>query len=91
MEHMVERFGLKTARDVLSPTFSEVEILSYPDSLWVTEVEPLAAYVESMFSWEERRLAPEDLRRQIEQRIRSEGGYRVNKSSGMVRAVRAGL
>ncbi len=91
IERMISRFGLETAPEALSPYFTHPEIIPYPDSLWVTEVEPLAAYVESMFTTGEADPDPKTLRRQIAERIQVEGGYHITKSSGMVRADRADI
>ncbi len=88
MEDMVERFGLEVAPSVLSPSFADIEVEPYPDAMWVTEAEPLVAYVASMFHTGETHPDLDAVRAQVEARIQSEGGYRVTKSSGIVRAVR---
>ncbi len=88
MEAMVERFGLEVAPSVLSPCFTAVQIEPYPDGMWVTEAEPLVAYVESMFHSGEAHPDHDTVRSQVEARIQIEGGYRVTKASGIIRAVR---
>lgn len=88
MEQVAERFGLETAGSRLAERFTEVEVLAYPDELWVTEAQPLLDYIQSMFRAGEGPSDLEGLRKQIEGVIRAEGGLRITKSNGMLRGRR---
>lgn len=80
----VARFGLQNGGDLLAQHFSQPELFVYPDSLWVTEVEPLNAYIRSLWwveGWDEERLG--QVERLIRERIQQQGGFFVQKSSGM--------
>jgi SAM-dependent methyltransferase len=84
-----ELFGLHNAAQKLAPAFSHVYVTVYPDFLWVTETEPLLAYIRSFWGpadLDDDRLAK--LADLIENRIASEGGIHINKSSGLVKARR---
>jgi ubiquinone/menaquinone biosynthesis C-methylase UbiE len=84
-----ERFGLHNAAQKLSPEFRHVYVTVYPDFLWVTETEPLLAYIRSL--WSEAEIDQEQLkhiRDIIEHRIAVEGGIHINKSTGIVKARR---
>jgi ubiquinone/menaquinone biosynthesis C-methylase UbiE len=85
-----ERFGLHNAASKLTPAFSHVDVTVYPDFLWVTETEPLVAYIRSL--WGENELSEERLAKVsdlIASRIALEGGIHINKSTGLVKARRS--
>lgn len=79
-----ERFTIETASDELAPFFVDVEIEPYEDSLEVTEVEPLLAFVRSRGDVEEIELEP--LRRAAEAEIAARGSFHVSKATSRVRA-----
>jgi ubiquinone/menaquinone biosynthesis C-methylase UbiE len=79
-----ERFMIDTVRDELAPFFTEVEVEPYEDSLEVTEVEPLLAFVRSRGDVEEHELEP--LRRAAEAEIAARGSFHVPKETARVRA-----
>jgi ubiquinone/menaquinone biosynthesis C-methylase UbiE len=84
-----ERFGLHNAAEKLAPAFTHTYVTVYPDFLWVTETEPLLAYIRSY--WGSGELNEEQLgqvRTIIDDRIAAEGGIHINKSTGMVKARR---
>lgn len=78
-------FGLENGRDLLARHFECIELHRYPDSLEVTETEPLLAYILSVRGAGEALSAAAlaDLRRQIDDRIASAGSFRITKSHGM--------
>jgi ubiquinone/menaquinone biosynthesis C-methylase UbiE len=81
-----ERFGLETARPQLEQFFVDVEVEPFPDSLEVTEVEPLLDFVRSL---DTPGLTDEHLReigRVAEEAIRADGAFHITKSSGRFRA-----
>jgi ribosomal protein S13 len=66
-----------------------VYVTVYPDFLWVTEAEPLMAYIRSL--WGNSEISEEQLkhiRDIIDHRIAVEGGIHINKSTGIVKARR---
>lgn len=74
-----------TALAVIGPA----DLRRFDDSLWVTEAEPLAAYIASLWdcegligNWEQA------LSRLIRARIEANGGIRITKDSGLVIAVK---
>jgi ubiquinone/menaquinone biosynthesis C-methylase UbiE len=81
-----ERFGLETARPQLEQFFVDVEIEPFPDSLEVTEVEPLLDFMRSL---DTPGLTDEHLReigRIAGEEIRAKGAFHVTKSSGRFQA-----
>jgi ubiquinone/menaquinone biosynthesis C-methylase UbiE len=82
------RFGLENGAEILSPFFEQIEVRPYEDSLWVTEVEPLLAYIQSMWGIWELEKSGEELLPRFEAAIRTEidhrGGYFIQKSGGIL-------
>jgi ubiquinone/menaquinone biosynthesis C-methylase UbiE len=78
-------FGLENGGEQLAAWFTYVERRDYPDSLLVTEAEPLIAYAASSELWgvqgdaEATRL----LAQHIQQQLAREGVIRITKNSGM--------
>ncbi len=68
----------------LAPFFVDVEIEPYEDSLEVTELDPLLAFVRSRGDVEESELVP--LRRVAEEDIAVRGSFHVHKAIARVRA-----
>jgi SAM-dependent methyltransferase len=79
-----ERFTVETAEEELAPFFADVELEPYPDSLEVTELEPLLDFVRSRGDVEESELEP--LRRVAEAEIAERGSFHVTKDTWRVRA-----
>jgi SAM-dependent methyltransferase len=79
-----ERFTIETVRDELAPFFVDVELEAYPDSLEVTELEPLLDFVRSRGDVEEEELYP--LRSAAEAEIAERGSFHVAKDTSRVRA-----
>ena len=83
------RFGLQNGMDYLAPVFDTVEVHHYDDSLWITEAQPLVAYIKSM--WKTERLddaMAAEMLRSFESRIRQQGGIAIHKSTGIFLARR---
>lgn len=82
-----KRFGLENGKDLLRPFFDQVDIKYFEDNLWVTEPEPLVAYIDSMWGFGE---AKQDLLpkfyQEIEAEIHEKGGFFIQKSTGILLA-----
>jgi len=78
-------FQLENASDVLR-SLGQVQVRMFPDSLWVTEPEPLVAYASSLWDTEDVIGTPaaDALRALIRERIRADGGIRITKETGLV-------
>jgi ubiquinone/menaquinone biosynthesis C-methylase UbiE len=73
------KFRLEDSGEELRANFAEVELERFPDSLEVTEVEPLVAFVRSMDP------GREGLEQIVRARIEAEGSFHVTKSTGLFR------
>ena len=78
-------FRLENGRDLLSPLFTSIERFLYHDSLYITEVEPLLAYVFSMIGLEDGmpETAEQDLREAWNSKLAAEGAIKISKHSGI--------
>lgn len=84
-------FRLENGAESLAPYFARVERHDFPDSLAVTEVEPLVAYIASMDT-AGGQLTPERaarMRAAIAARLRRDGVIRIQKATGLFRARKA--
>ena len=86
-------FRMENGRSLLSSTFDNIELIPYPDSLEVTEVEPLIAYIQSMTLLQAIGLDEETaskglakLTAAIAQEIKEKGAFHITKSSGLFTA-----
>lgn len=86
-------FRLENGRSLLSSTFDNIKLIPYPDSLEVTEVEPLIAYIQSMTLLKAIGLDEETaskglakLTAAITQEIKEKGAFHITKSSGLFTA-----
>lgn len=86
--HGPERFSLETGGAQLVPPFAHVQVKRFPDSLIVTDVEPLAAYVLSSIGSEVAQDRTQELNRFLEREIAATGAIRIEKDSGLFEAVR---
>lgn len=79
------QFGLENGQQQLAPWFSHVEQRDYPDSLLVTEAEPLIAYAASSELWgvQGDAAATARLADLIRQRLASQGEIRIRKNTGL--------
>ena len=82
-------FTLENGRKELQPFFGQVEIHRYEDSLAITEIPPLMAYLKSSISFGD---APEPALAQLEQELQNElqskGAIYVAKDSGLFLAAK---
>ena len=78
-----ERFTIDTVADELSPFFVEFELERYPDSLAVTETEPLVAFLRSRGDVPEERLA--EITRHVDEAIERDGSFAVAKETARFR------
>lgn len=84
-------FGLENGAEQLRPWFTAIERHDYPDTLVVTEAQPLIAYILSHPRWDERGLSDAVLRclvELVEQRLARDGVIRISKTTGMFIACR---
>lgn len=87
-ESPIASFNLENGAQILSNFFSQVRLHSFEDSLLVTEVQPLLAYMRSMDYTPEFDRRREDLAQLIQSRIQDEGAFFVRKGVGMFEAVK---
>ena len=80
-----ERFGIETARPQLEQFFVDVEIEPYPDSLAVTEVEPLLDFVRSLDTPGLTEAHVAEIGCVAAEAIATEGAFHVTKSLGRFR------
>lgn len=85
------RFGLENGPAQLSASFSKIAVKTYPDSLWVTEIEPLVDYIASMWgiwgsstSWDDDRET--QIRNELVKEFAGSGGCSIQKSTGIILA-----
>jgi SAM-dependent methyltransferase len=79
-----ERFTIETASAELAPFFVDIEVERFPDSLEVTEVEPVVDFVRSRGDEPEGRL--EEVRARVAEAIARDGSFHVSKDTARVRA-----
>jgi len=75
-------FRMEEAGDELATVFDDVELEEYPDSLEVTEVEPVVAFVHSMDP------GRDGFDEVVRDRIAAEGAFHVTKVGGIFRCRR---
>jgi ubiquinone/menaquinone biosynthesis C-methylase UbiE len=84
-----ESFSLENGLEQLQPFFSPVTLARYPDSLRVTEVEPVLAFMRSMTyasEMSEEKLA--GLRLDLERQLQDTGAILIHKDSGLFEAIK---
>lgn len=80
-------FNLENGSDQLSQWFSKVELYLYKDSLVVTEVKPLFAYIQSTKRLSNNKLT--EFKKIIEKEIALNGAIYITKSSGIFKALKS--
>jgi ubiquinone/menaquinone biosynthesis C-methylase UbiE len=83
-ERTWERFTIETAADEVAPFFTDVAIERFPDSLEVTEVEPVVAFIRSRGDEPPERL--DEVRGHVGEAIARDGSFHVSKETARVRA-----
>ena len=82
-------FTLESGLEQLQPYFRQVEMRRYEDSLHITEIEPVIAYIySSMRIREFSEAALVELRSELERELQSKGMLFVTKDSGLFEAVK---
>jgi ubiquinone/menaquinone biosynthesis C-methylase UbiE len=78
-------FTLENGEPILAKHFASVRRIDFTDTLVVTQVEPLAAYVFSMSSAQKIRGNEDEqqLRQLIAERIAREGAFRITNAAGL--------
>jgi len=83
-----EYFSLESGRAELSRWFVDVDLHLYEDTLEITEIEPLVAYVVSMGGLDDEQIR--EFGRFAEEEIRRRGAIHVTKNAGLFTARRGG-
>ncbi len=82
----VRRFSLENAAEYLQPYFNKIVVRRYEENLLITELEPLLAYIRSLWSIYEQH--DQHWAKRLENRVReafeSEGKFFITKSQGVV-------
>ena len=76
-------FNLENGRDFLREYFSDVNCFIYPDSLEVTEVQPLVDYIDSFWDQVINQDQLQTCANEIERIINQENVYHIQKSTGL--------
>jgi len=82
-DNPAESFGLENGENQLLRWFSKVNLLSYPDQLSVTDVDPIIRYLKS---WADIDLPPDKeagFRLFLEEKLKSEGVINITKATGL--------
>lgn len=82
-ERVVGRFNLENGADQLRKKFHTVEQYIYEDSLKVTEVKPLIAYMQSLWGAYLEQTALTSLSNLIQHEIDDQGYFYIQKSTGV--------
>jgi len=83
------RFGLQNGDALLAPFFTSRDLFLYDDALWITESQPLVAYIMSMWGMGTWGMGARDDEQQsnlealINAQIEDKGGVFIHKSTGL--------
>ena len=82
-EKLYDRFGLENGRELLSPYFSDVQLLRYEDSIDLDRAEPLIEYILSCHGNQNQYLLDryKDFRVFVEKQ--TVGGFHITKDAGV--------
>ena len=82
-EKLYDRFGLENGRELLSPYFSDVQLLHYEDSIELDRAEPLIEYILSCHGNQNQYLLDryKDFRTFVEKQ--TSGGFHITKDAGV--------
>lgn len=82
-EKLYDRFGLENGRELLSPYFSDVQLLRYEDSIELDRAEPLIEYILSCHGNQNQYLLDryKDFRTFVEKQ--TAGGFHITKDAGV--------
>lgn len=88
VSQVVVHFLLENGEEQLKPFFSEVHLSRYEDSLRVTELDPLIAYLHSTIAASDLREDKlEKLKQELSLRLKQEGEIFITKDSGLFEAI----
>ncbi len=80
-------FGLENGEAIIKQVFEETQVEIAESWLWITEAQPLMAYMRS--SWDAEQLPDEILalmKQDVEAEIKQKGGLKITKSTGVILA-----
>ncbi|MCI8949520.1 MAG: methyltransferase domain-containing protein [Lachnospiraceae bacterium] len=80
---LYERFGRENGKPVLSPFFQSVQWLDYPDSLFVTQPEPLISYILSCHGNQNQYLSNSYQEFRIFVKKKTQKGFFITKDAGI--------
>ena len=82
-ENLYERFGLENGYDLLSPHFSQTEILHYDDCIMIDQAEPLIEYILSCHGNQNQILLDryKDFRTFVEEKVHN--SFHITKDAGI--------
>jgi len=81
-------FSMENGEDLLSVDFKNAHFLDYPDSLQVTQVEPIIRYIRSYTKLKDSDTQTTALRDYLQSQITENGSIRITKESGMFVALK---
>lgn len=82
-DKLYERFGKENGRAILEKSFQNVEWLTYEDSLWVTESEPLISYILSCHGNQAQYIGERYGEFRAYVRRKTKRGYYITKEAGI--------
>lgn len=82
-DKLYERFGKENGRAILEKSFQNVEWLTYEDSLWVTESEPLISYILSCHGNQAQYIGERYGEFRVYVRRKTKRGYYITKEAGI--------
>ncbi len=88
-ESVTSSFTLENGREQLTPFFSKVSLARYEDNLYVTELEPIMAYLRSGIR--DRALSEEELihlQQHLKKELKEKGRIFISKDSGLFEAIK---
>lgn len=82
-DRLYEQFGLDSGTDILKTVFQDVRMERYPDSLEVTQADPLIEYILSCHGSQNQYIVPryKEFRAFVEEK--TERGFHVTKDAGL--------
>ncbi len=86
---VVDNFNLENGEQAIATRFADVELKRYGDSLAVTEVDPIMAFVESSTTMRARPARLGALRASLEADLAASGAIRITKDAGLFAALKA--
>lgn len=82
-EKLYDRFGLENGRELLSPYFSDVQLLRYEDSIELDRAEPLIEYILSCHGNQNQYLLDRYKDFRVFAEKQTAGGFHITKDAGV--------